>query len=74
MGKDVPYTEHAIHSLYSLMGTECGLGDSYDRKTPYQQNLQLGSLTMSQAELLASLFKTPRLLEKGDEEYEGMRG
>lgn len=51
MGKDVPYTEHAIHSLCCLMGTECGLGDSYDREAEFA----LGSLTMSQAELLASL-------------------
>lgn len=44
------------------------------RKRPQsQQNLHLGSLAMGQSEPLASLFKLPRLLEKGKEGYDGIR-
>lgn len=43
--------------------------DSGDKETLEQ----LGSLTVGQSEPLATPFKLLRLLEKGDEEYDGRR-
>lgn len=43
------------------------------RRPQSQQSLQLASLATSQSEPLASLFKLPRLPEKGKEEYHGIR-
>lgn len=56
------YTAHVSQAVSMAWETQMR------RRPQCQQNLQLGSLAMGQSEPLASLFKFPRLLEKGKEE------
>lgn len=68
-----PYVEH-VDSSCRLTDSEYGFRDSGDKETPEPRGIVAGVTSNRPVRLPDFLLKLPRLLEKGDKEYDGISG